>query len=264
MTYAVGLNLDAGLVFASDTRTNAGVDHLSTFKKMTVFETPGERVLVLIGAGNLSVTQSIVGQLRAWRTTPPLGRSSTARKNLSLDRATTMFEAARIVGAAVREVDALDGASLDAHGSAFNPTLILGGQIKGEPPRMFLIYAAGNFIESSDDTRYFQIGETKYGKPILDRLIHAQIGLETATKCTLISFDSTMRSNVSVGLPIDLLIYRRDSLANSFQRRLQRTDPYMMALSESWSEGLRQAFEALPDHDWLVPAAPPPAARRRR
>lgn len=254
MTYAVGLNLEAGLVFAADTRTNAGVDHLAIFKKMTVFEIPGERVLVLMGAGNLSVTQSIVGQLQAWRTTPLRGRG-TGRKTRSLDQAATMFEAARIVGAAVREIDALDGAALDAHGSSFNPTLILGGQIKGEPPRLFLIYSAGNFIESSDETRYFQVGETKYGKPILDRIIRGDSTLEIATKCTLISFDSTMRSNVSVGLPIDLLIYRRDSLSNSFQRRLARNDPYMTALSESWSEGLRKAFDALPEHDWMTKPA---------
>lgn len=260
MTYAVGLNLEAGLVFAADTRTNAGVDHLSSFKKVTVFETPGERVLVLMGAGNLSVTQSIIGQLQAWRTAPARGRGGS-RKARSLDHAANMFEAARIVGAAVREVDALDGAALEAHGSSFNPTLILGGQIKGEPPRLFLIYSAGNFIESSDETRYFQIGETKYGKPILDRIIRGDSSLEIAIKCTLISFDSTMRSNVSVGLPIDLLIYRRDSLTNGFQRRLARNDPYMAALSESWSQGLLRAFDALPEHDWM---AKPTRSRKSR
>ncbi len=249
MTYAVGLLLDAGLVFASDTRTNAGVDHVATFKKMTVFETPGDRVIVLMGSGNLSITQSVVGQLKAW----DLGaRPARALTNRSLSKAATMFEAARIVGAAMREIYALDGEHLREHGTDFNAMFILGGQIGREPPRLFHVYSAGNFIEASRDTTYFQIGETKYGKPIIDRMVRPDTSLSIAAKCTLVSFDSTMRSNVSVAMPIDVLVYERDSLKVGFYRRIPRNDPYMTGLSEAWSRGLASVFESLPDPDWPV------------
>lgn len=251
MTYAVGLLLDAGIVFASDTRTNAGVDHVSTFKKMTVFEVPGERVIVLMGSGNLAITQSVVSQLHAWNTAQPK-TGSRSRANRSILRAASMFEAARIVGAALREVHALDGEHLSAHGTEFNAMFILGGQIGEETPRLFQVYAAGNFIEAGDDTPYFQIGETKYGKPIIDRIVRPGTSLSVAAKCTLISFDSTMRSNVSVAMPLDVLIYERDSLKVGHYRRIPRNDPYMLALSEGWSAGIRAAFEALPDPDWPV------------
>lgn len=261
MTYAVGLLLDAGLVFASDNRTNAGVDHVATFKKMTVFETPGDRVIVLMGSGNLSITQSVVGQLKAWNSGE---KSPRARTNRAMSKAANMFEAARIVGAALREIYALDGEHLREHGTDFNATFILGGQIGQEPPRLFHVYSAGNFIEAGPDTTYFQIGETKYGKPIIDRIVRRETSLARAAKCTLISFDSTMRSNVSVAMPIDVLVYDRDSLKVGFYRRIPRNDPYMTGLSDAWSRGLTAAFDALPDPDWPVGASPAPKSRPRR
>lgn len=261
MTYAVGLLLDAGLVFASDNRTNAGVDHLASFKKMTVFEIPGDRVIVLMGSGNLSITQSVIGQLQAWNSG---AKPVRGRANRALNKAANMFEAARIVGAALREVFSLDGEHLREHGTDFNANFVMGGQIGGEAPRLFHIYSAGNFIEASADTAYFQIGETKYGKPIIDRIVRPETSLATAAKCTLISFDSTMRSNVSVAMPIDVLIYDRDSLKVGFYRRIPRNDPYMTGLSDAWSRGLTAAFEALPDPDWPVGTITPPKARVRR
>lgn len=265
MTYAIGLLLDAGIVFASDTRTNAGVDHVSTFKKMTVFEIPGERMIVLMGSGNLAITQSVVSQLHAWNMAQPKIRAGRAlRANRAILRAETMFEAARIVGAALREVHALDGEHLSAHGTDFNAMFILGGQIGSEAPRLFQVYAAGNFIEAGTDTPYFQIGETKYGKPIIDRIVRPETSLSVAAKCTLISFDSTMRSNVSVAMPLDIMLYERDSLKAGFYRRIPRNDPYMLALSEGWSKGIRSAFEALPDPDWPVESTDSPRPRKRR
>ncbi|PWR25800.1 proteasome-type protease [Zavarzinia aquatilis] len=265
MTYAVGLLLDAGIVFASDTRTNAGVDHVSTFKKMTVFEVPGERVIVLMGSGNLAITQSVVSQLHAWNQAVPKTGAARARANRAISRAGSMFEAARIVGAALREVHALDGEYLQAHGTDFNAMFILGGQIGEEKPRLFQIYAAGNFIEAGKDTPYFQIGETKYGKPIIDRIVRPDTSLTVAAKCTLISFDSTMRSNVSVAMPLDVLIYEKGSLKVGHYRRIPRNDPYMTALSDGWSKGILAAFEALPDPDWPVdsPESRPKPRRRK-
>lgn len=264
MTYAVGLLLDAGIVFASDTRTNAGVDHVSTFKKMTVFEVPGERVIVLMGSGNLAITQSVVSQLHAWNQALPKTASARARANRAISRAGSMFEAARIVGAALREVHALDGEHLQAHGADFNAMFILGGQIGEEKPRLFQVYAAGNFIEAGKDTPYFQIGETKYGKPIIDRIVRPETSLTVAAKCTLISFDSTMRSNVSVAMPLDVLIYEKGSLKVGHYRHIPRNDPYMTALSEGWSKGILAAFEALPDPDWPVDSTESRGKARRR
>ncbi len=264
MTYAVGLLLDAGLVFASDTRTNAGVDHVSTFKKMTVFEVPGERVIVLMGSGNLAITQSVVSQLKAWNAAVPRTGAGRARSNRSILKAETMFEAARIVGAALREVHALDGDYMKAHGHDFNAMFILGGQIGEERPRLFQVYSAGNFIEAGKDTPYFQIGETKYGKPIIDRIVRPETSLSVAAKCTLISFDSTMRSNVSVAMPLDLLTYEKDTLRVGDYRRIPRNDPYMTALSDGWSKGILAAFEALPDPDWPVAKSESTPAKRKR
>jgi putative proteasome-type protease len=185
MTYCVGVQVDEGLVFLSDSRTNAGVDQVSTFRKMTLFEMPGERVLVLLSAGNLAATQSVAGLLRE--------RVKTAQGGLL--SAKTMFDIARLVGEAIRDIQRRDAEALKENGIEFNPTFIVGGQIGGEPPRLFQVYSAGNFIETTADTRYFQIGEAKYGKPIIDRVVKAETSLAAAAKCALISMDSTIRSN---------------------------------------------------------------------
>ncbi len=237
MTYCVGVQVDDGLVFLSDSRTNAGVDHISTFRKMTCFELPGDRVLVLMSAGNLAVSQSITGLLR----------DRVAGAKSSLLAARSMADAARLVGDAVREVHRRDAAALKEHGIEFNPTFIVGGQIGGEAPRLFHIYSAGNFIETTADTRYFQIGESKYGKPIIDRVVKADTPLAAVAKCALISMDSTIRSNLSVGMPLDLVIVRRDELKIASHRTIGPEDAYFKVIREGWGESLRNAFHALPD-----------------
>lgn len=241
MTYAVALNLDAGMIFAADSRTNAGMDNVAVFRKLHLFEVPGERVIVLLSAGNLAITQSVVSLLRAAgeNGAPPILEVKS------------LYHGAELVGRAVRDVFKRDAKGLKDHNTGFNASFILGGQIRGEAPRLFNIYAAGNFIESSAETPYFQIGETKYGKPIIDRIVRPSTPLEVATKCVLISFDSTMRSNVSVAPPIDVLCYRRDRFEIGVQRRLDAHDPYLSALGDAWSAGIRQAFDNLPAPDWL-------------
>jgi len=247
MTYCVAMLLDAGFVFLSDSRTSAGVDQISTFRKTTVFERAGERVLVLQTSGNLAVTQGVVNLL-VQRLDGPDPDDDTPVPNLY--ECTSMLEAARCVGDALRDIHKRDGEALQQQGVEFNPSLILGGQIKGGPPRLFMLYAAGNFIEATADTPYFQIGELKYGKPIIDRVITRRASLVDATKCTMVSFDSTMRSNISVGLPIDLLIYQADSLRVGMQRRIDEDDPYYQMVHRQWGEGLRQVFAKLPNPDW--------------
>jgi putative proteasome-type protease len=241
MTYCVGLLLDTGLVMASDSRTNAGVDHVATFPKMSIFSRPGERVLVILTSGNLAISQAVISRLN---------KDITEAVELNLHNAVCMFEAARIVGDAVRAVHHEDAEHLRKHHADFNQSILLGGQILGEKPRLFNIYAAGNFIEAVTETPYFQIGETKYGKPILDRVINNRSDLNEAAKCTLISFDSTIRSNLSVGMPIDLFIYRTDSFSTECQIRITDKDPYFNQISKSWSEGLKRVFAELPDPDW--------------
>lgn len=241
MTYCVGILLDNGLVMASDSRTNAGVDHVAIFPKMTIFSTPEERVLVLLTSGNLAVSQAILSRLE---------KDIVEGAASNLLTASCMFEAARIVGDAVRAVHQEDAEHLRRHQTDFNQSILLGGQIRGEKPRLFNIYAAGNFIEAVPETPFFQIGETKYGKPILDRVIGAHTDLDEAAKCTLISFDSTIRSNLSVGMPIDLIIYRTDSFSADGQRRITETDPYFNQIRRGWSEGLKKVFSELPAPDW--------------
>lgn len=241
MTYCVGILLDTGLVMASDSRTNAGVDHVATFPKMTIFSRTDERVLVLLTSGNLAVSQAVLSRLN---------KDIAEGAASSLHTAGSMFEAARIVGDAVRAVHQEDAEHLRKHQADFNQAILLGGQIKGEKPRLFNIYAAGNFIEAVAETPYFQIGETKYGKPILDRVIGARTDLDEAAKCTLISFDSTIRSNLSVGMPIDLFMYRTDSYSTDCQRRITDADPYFNQLRKGWSEGLKRVFAELPAPDW--------------
>ena len=241
MTYCVGMRLDAGLVFLSDSRTNAGVDHINTFRKMHVFEKSGERVLVLMSSGNLSISQAVVNLLR---------ERLEAKKGVNLNRVKNMFEAARHVGDCLREVYDRDAEALQNFNIEFNAALILGGQIKGEEQRLFQIYAAGNFIEASRETPYFQIGESKYGKPILDRVINRKIGLDEAAKCALVSMDSTIRSNLSVGMPLDMLIYERDSLRVKRRVVIGADSAYYGAIRAQWGARLRDAFAELPDPDW--------------
>lgn len=237
MTYCVGIQVDDGLVFLSDSRTNAGVDQVSTFRKMTFFQMTGERVVVVLSAGNLAVSQAVTGLLRE--------RAAQARSSLLTVR--TLSDGARLVGEAVREVYQRDAAALKEHGIEFNPTFIVGGQIGGEPPRMFQVYSAGNYIETTTDTRYFQIGESKYGKPIIDRVVRADSSLAAVAKCALISMDSTIRSNLSVGMPLDLAIVRRDALQVSVHQSIGPDDSYFRMIREGWGESLRNAFHALPD-----------------
>jgi putative proteasome-type protease len=241
MTYCIGIMLDTGLVFASDSRTHAGVDNFASFCKMTVFERVGDRVLVLLSSGNLAGTQAVISVLK---------QRNTKDGEPNLWGAESMFNAAMLVSDAMREVNRRDGQHLAGSGVGFNASFILGGQIAGEPPRLFRIYAEGNFIEASPETPYLQTGETKYGKPIIDRVITRSTSLNDAAKCVLVSFDSTMRSNLSVGMPIDLICYERDSLAVRMRRRFDEGDEYFSGLGRQWTEGTRQVFSRLPDLDW--------------
>jgi putative proteasome-type protease len=244
MTYCVAVRLDTGILFASDSRTNAGVDRISTFSKLKVFERPGDRVLVLLCAGNLSVTQSVVHILDQHRNADPAKPSIWTADNL--------FDVATLVGDALREVQQRDGSHLVQDNIDASASLIVGGQIKGEDQRLFNIYPQGNFIEASSDTIYFQLGESKYGKPILDRVITSASTPIQATKCVLVSFDSTIRSNISVGLPIDLLWYPRDGLRVGMRRRVEEGNPYFSMLRQGWGSGLRRVFAELQDPDWTV------------
>ncbi|MBX9461382.1 MAG: proteasome-type protease [Aquamicrobium sp.] len=239
MTYCVGLKIDRGLVFMSDTRTNAGVDSISTFRKMYTWEMPGERVLVLLAAGNLATTQAVVSLLDE-RSKAPEDREPSILKTPS------MYQTARLIGDTVKEVissSAPVGQSADAFGASF----ILGGQIKGTEPRLFMVYPEGNFIEVSDDTPFFQIGETKYGKPILVRAYDQSMTFAETVKLLMVSFDSTVKSNLSVGLPLDLLFYERDTFEVTYRKRIGADDAYYREISDGWSDALKSAFKSLPD-----------------
>ncbi|MBU1235545.1 MAG: proteasome-type protease [Gammaproteobacteria bacterium] len=242
MTYCIGMLLDEGLVLLSDSRTNAGMDHINTFRKMTVWEKPGDRVLVLLTAGNLAISQAIVGVLNE--------RAASAEGEPNILNAPNLFEAAIRVGEAVREVHHRDAGALMEFGVEFNASLILAGQIAGEAPRLFQIYSAGNFIEATHDTPYFQIGESKYGKPIIDRVIKPDTSLNEAAKCALISMDSTIRSNLSVGLPLDLVYIRRDTLKVERHVTINDDDAYFTMIRCRWGESLRGAFHDLPNPEW--------------
>jgi putative proteasome-type protease len=242
MTYCVGMLVDTGLVMLSDSRTNAGVDQINTFRKMATFQRANDRVLVLLSAGNLAITQAVVNLLHE----APEDPDHPTR----IFRASNMFNAARVVGDALREIHERDAESLQEHGHEFNGTFILGGQIKGEVPRLFYIYSAGNFIESSPDTPYFQIGETKYGKPIIDRVISRSTSLAQAAKCALVSMDSTIRSNLSVGPPLDLAIIRRDEFKLATHISIDMDNEYFALIRKRWGFALQEVFSELPNPNW--------------
>lgn len=241
MTYCVGLLVDTGLVMLSDSRTNAGVDQINTFRKMFTFVTPGERALVMMSAGNLAITQAVINLLHG---------GGEVDEPAPIYLARDMFDAALVIGDALREIHRRDGEALKEHGHDFNATFILGGQIRGEVPRLFNIYSAGNFIESTVDTNYFQIGESKYGKPIIDRVISRSSSLAQASKCALVSMDSTIRSNLSVGPPLDLAIIRRDEFRLHTHLSIDPDHPYFAMIRSRWGEALQEVFSELPDPRW--------------
>lgn len=243
MTYCVGLFLRGGLVMLGDTRTNAGVDNVSTFGKLYTTGVEGERALCLLSSGNLGITQAVWNRLQ---------------EGVAIDGETQtlltvpgMFRAAQLVGAAIRAVYAADGAALKAQGLSFTASFLVGGQVKGGPHRLFLVYSAGNFIEATPDTPFLQIGEHKYGKPIITRVLTHDTPPEDGVKLGLVSMDDTLRTNLSVGMPLDLLVYRSDSLTLAPVRRITADDPYFVGLRDGWSSRMRQTFRDLPSPDWL-------------
>jgi len=242
MTYCVGMRTNNGLIFMADTRTNSGVDNISMYRKMSSWAVEGERVITLLSAGNLATTQSVVSLLDE-RSKAPENRSP------SILEAPTMFQVARLVGNTMREVIQLQAQTGHVADTTFNSTLVLGGQIKGMTPRLFLIYPEGNFIEATDDTPFMQIGETKYGRPILLRAYDPEMSFDAAVKLLLVSFDSTMRANLSVGFPLDLQVYEADSFHRQPRLRIEEDDEYFRAISAGWSGALRGAFDSLPDFD---------------
>jgi putative proteasome-type protease len=244
MTYCVGIKLDAGLVFLSDSRTNAGLDQISTYRKMMVYEKTDDRFMVMLSAGNLSISQSVREILQVEKIDNPGGEPIT------IWNAASMFDAVRVLGSAVRRVYDQDGPSLKQSGIDFNASMIFGGQIKGEAMRLFLVYSAGNFIEATRETCYFQIGESKYGKPVLDRMITPATPLDEAAKCALVSMDSTLKSNLSVGLPLDLLVYEAHRYQTDKLVCIDEHNPYFHLIRSSWGQKLRQIFESIDDPHW--------------
>jgi putative proteasome-type protease len=240
MTYCVGLCLKDGLVFLSDTRTNAGVDQIGTFRKMTLFQKDRDRFFTLMSAGNLAITQAVKEILLQ-------GKLLNGKNLWNVDNT---HDAAGVVGDAIKQVYERDHEALEKAGIDFNCNLIFGGQVKGERPRLFNIYSAGNFIEATPETCYFQIGESKYGKPILDRVLSYTTPLNLATKCALISMDSTLNSNISVGLPLDLLVYEKNSLAASKLVTMDESNPYFQMIHQLWGEKLRSAFNSIAEPSW--------------
>lgn len=245
MTYCVGIKLNAGLVFLSDSRTNAGVDNISTYRKMIIYERPGDRFMVLLSAGNLSIAQSVreILQVEQLKETPD-------HDPVTIWNAASMFDAARVLGQAVRHVYERDAHSLKQAGVEFNVSLIFGGQIRGEGMRLFQVYSAGNFIEAMPETPYFQIGEYKYGKPVLDRVLTPETGLDEAAKCALVSMDSTMKSNLSVGPPLDLVVYEANRFETDKVVCIDMQNPYYRMLHTGWGQKLREVFDSLEDPVW--------------
>ena len=247
MTYCVGLLLDEGLVMLADTRTNAGFDNISCFSKLQTFRVPGERLVVAMTAGNLAVSQAVINLIQEGLTDPETGEVETI---LSVP---SMFRAASLVANAVRRVHRTHGESMRSQDVSFDVSILLGGQIAGRTLRLFHVYAAGNFIEATRDTPYLQIGEHKYGKPILDRAVTHRTSLIEGMKLALISMDSTLRSNLSVGMPLDLLVYRADTIDGVVQQRMHEGDGYFSMIRERWSAALDEAHQKIPAPDWLSP-----------
>jgi putative proteasome-type protease len=250
MTYCVGVLVRDGLVMLADTRTNAGIDNVAIYRKLHVFEHPGERIIAVATAGNLASAQSVIALLTEGLEDKESGIVET------IGSATSMFKAAQFVGRAIREVKRIDnGALADQPVGTFDVSMLLGGQVKGGPLRLYMIYAAGNFIEATADTPYLQIGEHKYGKPILDRSVVDSTTLDDALKLGLISMDSTMRSNIGVGLPIDLVVVKRDALKSDVTTRIDGAEPYFHDLRERWSAALRAAHRAIPAPPYRSPTS---------
>ena len=245
MTYCCAIKVNAGMVFLSDSRTNAGVDAISTFRKMLIYERAGDRFMVMLSAGNLSISQSVREILQTESVRDP-----ESGDPITIWNARSMFDAAQVLGAAVRHINQRDGAALRQAGLEFNVSLILGGQIAGEGMRLFQVYSAGNFIEATTETPFFQIGESKYGKPVLDRVVEPEMPLDEATKCALVSMDSTMMSNLSVGLPLDLVVYEAGALASDRVVCIDQENPYFEMLHKSWGQRLRQVFDSIEDPQW--------------
>jgi putative proteasome-type protease len=245
MTYCVAIKLNAGLVFLSDSRTNAGLDHISTFRKMIVYEKPEDRFMVLLSAGNLSISQSIREILQIEQL-----KDHEGGEPITIWNAKSMFDAARVLGSAIRRVYDRDAEALKNADVDFNVSLVFGGQIKGEGMRLFQMYSAGNFIEATSETPYFQVGESKYGKPVLDRVITPVTPLAEAAKCALVSMDSTMKSNLSVGMPLDLVVYEADSLKSDKIVSIDSDNPYYMMMHKNWGMKLREVFDSIEDPVW--------------
>jgi putative proteasome-type protease len=248
MSYALAIKVEEGLIFAADGRTSAGLDEVATARKIYTFERAGERFLLLMAAGNLSLTQAVVHRVHA----EIEAKRPAKAPERSLLKAATLHACAEIVGQILREVERAEAPALARHGVPFDVSLILGGQIKGEPPRLFLIYPPGNFVEVGEETPHVQIGERKYGKPILDAMLDVRTPLSAAAKCALLSFDATLRSNAAVGFPIDLVAYPKDSLAPGTARKINADDPYFRALRARWAGALTRTFGELPDPEWIV------------
>ena len=245
MTYCVAIKLNAGLVFLSDSRTNAGLDHISTFRKMIVYEKSGDRFMVLLSAGNLSISQSVREILQIEQV-----KDHEDDEPITIWNAKSMFDAARVLGSAIRRVYERDATALKNADVDFNASLVFGGQVKGEKMRLFQMYSAGNFIEATSETPYFQIGESKYGKPVLDRVITPETPLDEAAKCALVSMDSTMKSNLSVGMPLDLVVYEADSLSSEKIVCITSDNPYYAMMHNNWGKKLREVFDSIEDPVW--------------
>ncbi|MEX1168297.1 MAG: proteasome-type protease [Hydrogenophaga sp.] len=245
MTYCVAVKINAGMVFLSDSRTNAGLDQISTFRKMIVYEKPGERFMCLLSAGNLSISQSVREILQIEKLEDPEGGEP-----ITIWNAKSMFDAARVLGSAVRHVYQRDGEALQRSGVDFNVSMVLGGQVTGEGMRLFQVYSAGNFIEATAETPFFQVGESKYGKPVLDRVITPETPLDEAAKCALVSMDSTLKSNLSVGLPLDLVVYEANQLRSDKITCIDESNPYFHMLRSSWGQKLREVFDSIEDPTW--------------
>jgi putative proteasome-type protease len=242
MTYCVAINIEAGLVLLSDTRTNAGVDNISRFKKMFSWEAPGERVVTIMTSGNLSITQGVVSDLSS-----AIDRAAAGEEVETILNCHSLYRAGELVGACMRQMQVENHEAMVTQGINASASIIVAGQRKGGRPRVFLVYSAGNFIEATRDTPFFQIGEHKYGKPILDRVIKPETTIEDAVKAVLVSMDSTMRSNLSVGMPLDLAVIKRDECAFAVRRRIEVGDQNFSKLSSAWSDALRNAFADLPE-----------------